>query len=687
MSQHPRPYLHRYASASRESVNAQGGSYGPHLTLWRSNDDPKSDDVQNHIRRAPDAHTRPRAESSTSHSSLPWILQPEATREGAETRPSESFDSALLSRHDLTPFRPIDSDFAPPNEKSPEIRYICSSKIDSDLTTRNLCILALFFGWGVGCASLGVGISVILQGEIQVPSFLLDREALVGTVGFSWITAPQPGIYNPYIRDHRVYQVPEAAMFSISLFLTFGLTLMMDSMNFIHSTSLRWALWREGKPMFNSNLRLFSAAKKSLPNGWLANILSCLALVLAYAGIGLLTFNVYLVAVLEKKGKKTSLNFNVPGNRYAIDFNAWGLIGVGVGSLLQAIISTLSLVYRRGAIPTLSSNPLATARACASQDVEAPVAISALTSRSDMSTANSNTLTRHALIMPLDGSNQANSSSLRPFTPILQRAVSRPRTKQRPARTLIPQTRRIVAFVWINFAIFAVALVVVAILAKKYETTSSIFVEQAGGRLDFLSYLQNFGQVEVPYTDRPYDRRLDWLGLIIQSLVLAIVLGTLHLVEILTLLIRDEKIWRKATTRSGTRPDASTMLQSAEIWQCWFMLTLKTLIPWVFSYTFTCNTAWFIMLIPLGILTGLFFFLAVFAEVLIRWKPKGSQPSTFGNIPALLSLVDEWGHDTLFWGEKSAVLDGFGKAGTSGSRLADVKPNELYTRLRANIRS
>jgi hypothetical protein len=180
--------------------------------------------------------------------------------------------------------------------------------------------------------------------------------------------------------------------------------------------------------MFNSNLRLFSAAKKSLPNGWLANILSCLALVLAYAGIGLLTFNVYLVAVLEKKGKKTSLNFNVPGNRYAIDFNAWGLIGLGIGSVLQAIISTLSLVYRRGPILTWSSNPLATARACTSQDVEAPVAVSAPTSRSDMSTANSNTfLTRNALRMPLGGSNQTNSSSLRPFNPILQRAVSRPR--------------------------------------------------------------------------------------------------------------------------------------------------------------------------------------------------------------------------------------------------------------------
>jgi hypothetical protein len=126
------------------------------------------------------------------------------------------------------------------------------------------------------------------------------------------------------------------------------------------------------------------------------------------------------------------------------------------------------------------------------------------------------------------------------------------------------------------------------------------------------------------------------------------------------------------------------MLQSAAIWQCWFMLTFKTLIPWVFSYTFTCNTAWFIMLIPLGILTGLFFFLAVFAEVLVRWKPKGSQPSTFGSVPALLQLVDEWDHDILFRGEKCAVLDGFGKAETAGSRLADVKPNELY---RADTRS
>jgi len=132
---------------------------------------------------------------------------------------------------------------------------------------------------------------------------------------------------------------------------------------------------------------------------------------------------------------------------------------------------------------------------------------------------------------------------------------------------------------------------------------------------------------------------------------------------------------------------SSTLVQAASVWQCWVLFAFKGIIPWVFSYGLICsNTGVYFTVIPLSILAVLFLSLAVFAESLIRWRPKGSQPSTYGNVPALLHLVDEWDHARLYWGEKCRVLDGFGKSGTSGMRLADVKPNELYTRLRADIR-
>ena len=92
-------------------------------------------------------------------------------------------------------------------------------------------------------------------------------------------------------------------------------------------------------------------------------------------------------------------------------------------------------------------------------------------------------------------------------------------------------------------------------------------------------------------------------------------------------------------------------------------------------------------LVPLAVLAVLLLVLALFAERQIRWEPKGSQPSTYGNIPALLIFVDEWDHARLFWGEKRGPVNGYGKAGTSGSRLADVKNGVLYTGLRAKIES
>jgi len=164
-----------------------------------------------------------------------------------------------------------------------------------------------------------------------------------------------------------------------------------------------------------------------------------------------------------------------------------------------------------------------------------------------------------------------------------------------------------------------------------------------------------------------------------------VILGTLHLVEILTLLIRDERIWRKATTRNGAQPNSSTILLAASNWQCWVLWAFKSIIPWIFNVGFTCNGAVIFNLIPWAISAVLFLLLALFAEGLIRWEPKGSQPSTFGNLSALMVFIDEWDYKRLFWGQKGEIVDGFGKAGTSGRRLADVEPGVLYTKLRAKF--
>jgi hypothetical protein len=54
-------------------------------------------------------------------------------------------------------------------------------------------------------------------------------------------------------------------------------------MGFIHSTSLRWALYREARLEFNTNIRLFTSARSSALNRWYTNAIWTACLILCYA--------------------------------------------------------------------------------------------------------------------------------------------------------------------------------------------------------------------------------------------------------------------------------------------------------------------------------------------------------------------------------------------------------------------
>ena len=52
-----------------------------------------------------------------------------------------------------------------------------------------------------------------------------------------------------------------------TLLFTLTISICTECLGCIHSTSLRWALAKEGRLEFNSNLRLFSSAHTSVGNG------------------------------------------------------------------------------------------------------------------------------------------------------------------------------------------------------------------------------------------------------------------------------------------------------------------------------------------------------------------------------------------------------------------------------------
>jgi len=164
-------------------------------------------------------------------------------------------------------------------------------------------------------------------------------------MGYSW---KRPTSY--YLYNHRVYSVSEATMILIPLLLQVAITCVLVCLDTIHSTTLRWALWREGRLRHNTNLRLFTCSRQNGPNGWIANIISALGLVLAYGGATTMTFPVTVFAALDltklddPEANPMILDADLP-DRTAIDFNGWGLVGLGVGLLLQSCICTWCLVH------------------------------------------------------------------------------------------------------------------------------------------------------------------------------------------------------------------------------------------------------------------------------------------------------------------------------------------------------
>jgi hypothetical protein len=60
------------------------------------------------------------------------------------------------------------------------------------------------------------------------------------------------------------------------------LTQCLEGLGYVHSVSLRWALLKENRLVFNTNVRLFTSSKISRPNTWYMNFISAMLLILCH---------------------------------------------------------------------------------------------------------------------------------------------------------------------------------------------------------------------------------------------------------------------------------------------------------------------------------------------------------------------------------------------------------------------
>jgi hypothetical protein len=166
------------------------------------------------------------------------------------------------------------------------------------------------------------------------------------------------------------------------------------------------------------------------------------------------------------------------------------------------------------------------------------------------------------------------------------------------------------------------------------------------------------------------------LGITIQSLFQSVLTLSIHYTELLTQIIADERKWREAYSKKGARtgPTISCLIKD---WPALALFVFTGLTQWVFGEALSVDYLVTIGLLPIITLTALLLLLATSAEALARYKPKGPQPATYGDLRLLAELMDEMEHETIFWGDKGEI-NGVRITGTSGTSLPGVRSSSLY---------
>lgn len=527
------------------------------------------------------------------------------------------------------------------------------SNVDRDLCTRNVGIAGLVFGSGLSIACIVVGLHMILSGRPPLPPWLFNMIESVGVLDYYWIVSRR------YLSGHQVVRFPRVVAIMIPLVINVVVTLILDAANTLHSTTLRWALWEEGRLEYNTNLRLFTSAKHRAANSWPVNFVSALSLVFAYGCSSLFTYDVYIKGSADADGNMISSN--VDGLRNALDFNGWAIFGLGLFVLLQVIISLWSLLGGRDLVQSWGCNPVNNTKACIAAGI----------------------VQNYAEDNPVATSEGHHGISTLRCYQASSRILAIPRRSQHSPRTLIRAVRHVGTFVWALFGITAIWVMVLAGIGIRTSSTNLQYVLENSDRTDSAAFWEYFGQVTINYST---EARRDWLGIIIQTAFQSCITIGLHCVELLVCVHRDEEIWRKTAKQNGLLVSESSIWNKLKNWPTVTLFAFKSVTHSVFSNAFSANAYIRMNLLPVVALAVLMLLLAFFTEYLAQAKSTGPHPATFGNLQAIVDLVDDWDCETMWWGDKGKS-GGVRRAGTAGHLLPEVYMDEMYVGVRTKFDS
>jgi len=488
-------------------------------------------------------------------------------------------------------------------------------RLDKALVTRGTCVAGLCASWISGIAAFGGGMYCIY----------LD---ITGGDGASFV-------------------IPHAAKEVLPLGLNIVVTLLNESMGYIHSTTLRWAIQYENRLTFNSNLRLLSSSTRSKPNKWYSNIAFLFFIILSYATTSLIFLgsNPTLTRVFDSSN-------DFPDN--TIRVSGVALIFFGISLLGQATLSTWALVVTR--VPTWSSNPLDTVYACT--DSHSPNQI----------------VRRKDRCMKSVHDIQQDSHP------------STPKRKQGPAITAHKEVKWVLGSLWLLVplgGLWGAAIYIMimrgnphGVLGKSWE-----FIPQFTGTSDTISCsaarcTNGTSVLNVGWTANP-----GAFGSIGSIVLIAFFQGgltlALHCAELIVNLSRDEGIFRMAITPKGTDPRYNSIIAAFSSWQTITLFGFKAAVHWLFGLAINNDFMLGVNMYPPQIFyfTAFALMVAIFATYVSLRRPSGSLPATFGHLQTMADLIDEW-EDRMFWGHKENGYPNY--AGTSARRLPMPREHELY---------
>lgn len=486
------------------------------------------------------------------------------------------------------------------------------------------------------------------------------RNICVGFLALSWL-AGLGAIIVPLVAFRQKgpwsFTLSPAAVEVIALATNVFVTVLNESMGYIHAASLRWALQKEGRLTFNANLRLFSSSRCTAVNKWYTNLAVIICAILTYSTPSL----TYLRLGDTNVGDFTGDNAIV--NRVAV-------VCLGIGITGQAAVSLSALFSNE--IPTWSSSPIDTVKAWL-----------------QMGTL------QHVPNRCMMGVKDAAKPP-----------QSKCPTASHPG--MISSHAEVKWIFWLAWSLVPLGIiwgVVVRWLADNLSNDSL-----AGGSWEIMP--QNDGDWasdRSPYVVlRPYkfvrnQYVAGFLCIILVSGLQTILTIALHCIELLINLHRDETFWRTASSSKGCRCSSyDSVLAACKSWPTVVLFLGKAVIHWLFGLSVTeyyeRDVEWskveaklrpFLRFRPVQIfyMTGMLVLIACMASYLAFKRSQGAQPAAYGHLQTLANLIDEWPVERdFFWGHKGKAQSGcYFHAGTSGERLEEVRWERLYMGELANL--